>query len=354
MGKMITFSFLSSLFWLSRIRVSGFSNSILCNEAISTRLNGIAEWRDFPSGITFDGDNHDEAYDILNYGSSARRVPVVCVTPGQAVLQGEKKYIQFHSNDELRIFQQAFDRNHGIFALGVIISEHVEKEESDEIVMSKLQLMEIKDYNMNLGVDFGIFCTAQAVGKATLLSLLSSEQHSSGDEEKAANDSLIAICEERFDRQETHFTIEDANEIAKSVLQLMTQLSDTEQENSDDTLSNNHDVRILRDVNNSEEEDYDDYEDTRYCRFAHAYLESLDSDSHGYISNEPMEEGMLSWKEMNAISWAAFSSDLIPSEEGTMRLHAFDQDRVIDRLKLASYWLADILEEVKQKSSSRK
>jgi hypothetical protein len=307
--------------------------------------------------MTFDGDDYDEAGDFLNYGPAARRVPVVCVTPEQAVLHGEKKYFQFHSNNELRLFQRALDQNHGIFALGIIIRQD---EDGDDVMMSKLQLMEIKEHNMNLGVDFGIFCTAQAVARASLLSLLADKSDSSADERDAAKEPLMAICEERFDDQETYYNMEDANEMARSVLEVMVKLSDTEQDRVDSDLNIEHDVTILYDVNNDhgnsnsdQEEDLDDVEETRKDRFAHAYLESLDSDSQGYISNTPLKEGMLSWKQMNAISWAAFSSAVIPSEDETMRLHAFDQDRVTDRLKLASYWLSDICEEVEQESKLR-
>ena len=342
MVSVTTLTLLSSLAVLRGIDVSGFSNSFVYNGPTSTQLNGIAEWRDLPSGVTHDDEDRDEAGDLLKYGASARRVPVVSVTPEQAVLQGEKKYFQFHSNDELRLFQQALDHNHGIFALGLIIRQD---EDGDDVMMRKLQLMEVKEYNMNLGVDFGIFCTAQAVGRATVLSLLNSVPQSSVDGNDAGKEPLIAICEEYFDYPEAHYSMEDANEMARNVLKLMSELSDKEQD-----LNDKHDVKILYDINSDREEDLDDDEETRKDRFEHAYIESLESDSHGYISSAPLEKGILSWKEMNAISWAAFSSAFIPSEDETMRLHAFDQNRITDRLKLASYWLSDIVEEVEQES----
>lgn len=348
---MTSLTLISSLLLLNcAIGVSGFSNTFVSSGSASTRLHGIAEWRDLPSGMTFDGDDHDEADELLNYGASARRVPVVCTTPEQAVLQGEKKYFQFHSSDELRLFQRALDRNHGIFALGVIFKQD---EDGDDVMMSKLQLMEIKDYNMNLGVDFGIFCTAQAVGRASLLSLLDKNLGSSDDESDTVEEPLIAICEERFEDQDPYYSMDDANEMAKSVLEVMSKLSDKEQDSIRSDSSNNHDVKILYDVNNDQEEDNSGQEETRADRFAHAYLEAFESDSNGYISSGPLKEGMLSWKEMNAISWAAFSAALIPYEDETMRLHAFDQTRITDRLKLASYWLSDIVAEVEQESNSR-
>ncbi len=344
---MISRALLSLLFTaVSAIGVSGFANTALSRRASQNGLNGISEWRDFPSGITFDGDNHDEADDMSNYGTSARRVPVVCVQPEEGALQGEKKYFQFHSNDELRLFQQALDRNHGIFALGIIISSD---EDEEDVLMSKLQLMEIKEYNMNLGVDFGIFCTAQAVGRATLLSLIGKNEQPV-EENGSVKESLIAICKERFDDEETYYSVEEANEMAREVLQVVAKLSEKEQY----ALENDHDVKILYDINGDADDDHDDEEEeTRANRFAHAYMASLEADSHGYISSAPLGEAMLSWKEMNAISWAAFSSAETLSDDKSMRLHAFDHDRLTDRLKLASYWLSDIMEEVEQGSNSR-
>ncbi len=353
------YSFLS-VFLLCALGAFGFSNSPSCNRGLSTRLHGIAEWRDFPSGITLDGENQGKPHDELKYGPSARRVPVVVVPHDQAVLQGEKKYFHFLSNDELRIFQQALDRNHGIFALGVLISED---NEDDDVIMNKLQLMEIKEYNMDLGVDFGIFCTAQAVGKAKLLSVMGSNDESFAEEKESSNQQLIAICEEHFDDHETYYSFEESNQMARDVLQIVKKLSEKEeQERRENASGNEHGVKILFDINEvnnedteTEEEEVDEEEEqSRGDRFTLAYLEVLESDSHGYISNVSQErEGLLSWKEMNAISWAAFSSDLISSEEASMRLHAFDQDRITDRLKLASYWLADIFEGVEYGSNSR-
>lgn len=302
--------------------------------------------------MTYDGDNHDEADELWNYSTSARRVPVMNVTPDQVVLQGEKKYFQFQSDDELRLFQRALDRNHGIFGLGVIIRED---DDGDDVMMNKIQLMEITEYNMNLGVDFGIFCTAQAVGRASILNLLdNNESGTSVDERNSIEEPLIAICEEHFDNQEAYFSMEDTNQMARSVVEVIANLSDKEQDVIRKECSDGHDVEILHVVDDDKEDDYDDYEETRKDRFVQAFINSMEADSQGYISNSPpTREGVLSWKEMNAISWAAFSSALTPSEDEMYRLHAMDQDTITDRLKLATYWLSDVVQEVEQKFSSR-
>jgi len=355
--SMAPLSFLSYLILLSSGKsASGFTSNPGCNghcrpvlKSASTQLFGITEWRDLPSGMTYNGDEHDEAADTLKYGTSARRVPVMQISPDEIVLPGEKKYVQFHSDDELRLFQRALDRNHGIFAMGAIIGED---EDGDDIMMSKIQLMEIKEYNMDLGGNFGIFCTAQAVGRATLFAVLNDKLGTSVDGLNVIAEPLIAICEEHFDHQESYYSMEDANEMAKGVLEIVANLSNKEEECTKKGRNNVHDGKIIHGVDN-EGEDCDDFEDTRKDRFAQAFFDSLESDSHGYISKSPTGDGMLSWKEMNAISWGAFCTSLNPSEDETYRLHALDQDRITDRLKLATYWLSDVVQEVEQESNLR-
>eukprot|EP00536_Pseudo-nitzschia_multiseries_P007671 jgi/Psemu1/305116/fgenesh1_kg.182_\ len=204
---------------------------------------------------------------------------------------------------------------------------------------------------MDVGNDLGIFCTAQAVGRAKLFTVLDDELGTSVDGCNVIKEPLIAICEEQFDHQESYFSIEDANQMARSVLKIITNLSDKEQEQADVEQA----VRMidLGDEEDNEDDDYDNDGETRKNRFARAFRDSLDSDYSGYVTNSHTREGMLSWREVNAISWAAFCTSLNPSEDETYRLHALDQDRITDRLKLATYWLSDVVQEVEQESNSR-
>lgn len=317
----------------------------------STRRFGISEWRDMPSGM-YSGDENNVSIDVMKYGPSVRLVPVLRIASDEVVLPGERKYFQFQSDVELRLFQRALDRNHGIFALGAIIRED---EHGDDVMMDKIQLMEIKQYNMNVGNDFGIFCTAQAVGRAKLFSVIDDKLGTSVDGCKVVKEPLIAICEEHFDIQESYYSMEDAHDMAKGVLEIISNLSNKEQEIGIGGISSDHDVKIIHAVDNEEEddEDYSDNEETRKDRFAQAYLESFESDSQGYITNFSNSERIMSWKEMNAISWAAFATSENLSEDEAYRLYAFDQDRITDRLKLATYWLSDVFQETEQGSNLR-
>jgi len=322
---------------------SGIGNNNCVLKTSSTRLHGIAEWRDLPSAL-------DDVND--DYGTSmARRVPVLCLPPDQLVLQGEKKYFQFTTKHQLRLFQKALDCNHGVFALGILIdTDDIE----NDVVMSKLQLMEIQEYrNMNLDIDFGVFCQAQAVGRASLLSLV--EDENNGKSDVSNDEPLMAICEERADHQETHFSLQDANEIAKDVLQQMSKLSNEEASQHMASSEKYYFAAPLHEKEDEDAEENDNDEETRKDRFAQVYLDALESDSSGYLVSKEDQQSPappLSWKEIKAISWAAFSSSSMVSEDETMRIHAFDQDRTIDRLKLASYWLSDIVKEVQESNSA--
>ena len=54
------------------------------------------------------------------------------------------------------------------------------------------------------------------------------------------------------------------------------------------------------------------------------------------------------WDELDAISWAAFSTSESLSLDEVYRLAALDNDCLTNRLQLATYWLSDVLQDVKQ------
>jgi hypothetical protein len=81
-------------------------------------------------------------------------------------------------------------------------------------------------------------------------------------------------------------------------------------------------------------------------RFDEAYQAALEADNQGYLLPSPSEEEGRSWRELNAISWAAFSTSSSPKDDATYRLSALDMDNITNRLKLAMYWLSDIRAEI--------
>lgn len=93
-----------------------------------------------------------------------------------------------------------------------------------------------------------------------------------------------------------------------------------------------------------DEDDQDDDIDDAVCvdrheRFRQAYETALATDTQGYRVTD--DTGDRSAQELTAVSWAAFCSDLLPSEESTFRIQALDSDKLFERLKLASQMLRE-------------
>jgi hypothetical protein len=297
-------------------------------------LFGITEWRDLPTTVGARGgvEQVDPYPCVLSAdGAPIRRVPLMLVKSDEVVLQGEKKCFQFTRDDELRIFQRAVDYNHGIFGLGLVSEDH-------DGILERFLLMEIVDFKMDdLGIDYGIFCEAQVVGRATLDAFdtkVGAGAPADGDKEP-----VTAICAEYFDQQEERYGLDDAIEMASHVVHVIAELSDREEAEG-----------------RGEGHDEDDEEnETRICRFRRAIRAAHESDCQGYVgstSSPPRSETTVaktwSWKDVNAISWAAFSSSLTPQMDETYRLHAMDMQLVTNRLQLATFWLSDVLAKAEQ------
>jgi hypothetical protein len=269
--------------------------------------------------------------------SFARQVPLLLVDSNQVVLQGETKYFYWNRDDEVRLFQQALDRNERIFGLGFVRKED---DDDEEILLDKIALMEILDYNL-MGGDYGIFCSAKVVGRGNILQ---PEVGSQCDDENDDKTPFTAICAEYLDRSES-VSLSEANKMANAVEQLITDISIAERHQSSSR-------GFLRD----EEDDDDDGTATRLDGFRAAYREALASDSNGYFlssrdhhapSSTSRHLGR-SWRELNAISWAAYSTSSSLVQDDIYRLSALDIDLLTNRLRFATYWLSDVLLEVEQ------
>ena len=96
------------------------------------------------------------------------------------------------------------------------------------------------------------------------------------------------------------------------------------------------------DDDDDDDEDDDDESDvllSRVSRFRKAYDTALATDTQGYRVTD--DTGERSAQELTAISWAAFCTDLLPSEDSTYRIQALDSDQLFERLKLASKMLRE-------------
>lgn len=87
-----------------------------------------------------------------------------------------------------------------------------------------------------------------------------------------------------------------------------------------------------------DDDDEDDYAD-RLSRYRQAYEIALSTDTQGYRVTDHCTGR--SARELTAISWAAFCTDILSNEESTYRIQALDSDNLFERLKLASQMLRE-------------
>jgi hypothetical protein len=305
----------------------------------SSRLFGISQWRDQAladlSSSTLTRSSREWSRD-RERNEAIRQLPIHLVNSNKVALQGETLYFQFTRDDEVRLFQQAIDCHQGVFGLGF-------HSMADGIFYDKISLVEIKDYNM-MGDEFGIFLTVQVVGCAMILE---TQVHPGGSSSSKDNDSskqpVMALCSEILNRQE-RVPLQEASEMGQALEKLIAEVCNAENESC---------------IIFGEDED-------RWARYRDAYHRALESDALGYtysaldndargsslVSDSSSSDGEktphYSWKELNAISWAAFSSSEFLQQEATYRLAALDNDCMTNRLLLATYWLSDVLQDVKQ------
>lgn len=78
-----------------------------------------------------------------------------------------------------------------------------------------------------------------------------------------------------------------------------------------------------------------------------AYHTALETDSQGYTV--PTRDVDRSAKELTAISWAAFCTELLAEDDATFRIQALDADDLFERLKLGSYLLRQKKETLRER-----
>lgn len=79
----------------------------------------------------------------------------------------------------------------------------------------------------------------------------------------------------------------------------------------------------------------------RRGRFKQAYGIALSTDNQGYTMGQGAVAVDRSPQELTAISWAAFCTDIMATEDAAFRIQALDCDNLFDRLKLAAHMLKE-------------
>lgn len=279
-----------------------------------TSLYGIQEWRDEARRNS----QADESNDDDDDGEVVGSVPIHLVDSSKVALQGERVYLQFTEDDEVRLFQQAVDFHHGVFGLGFLYKSYGEDGTENEHMYDTISLLEIQDFNL-MGDEFGIFLVAQVVGRALILHTNASVL--------APEEPLKAVCEEIYNREEIK-TLQQATEMGQNVVSLIGEVCQVERQ---------HRMR-LKDINDLDEEE------SRMDRFNEAARQALQSQKQ----QGAFQDGASEWDKLDAISWAAFSTSECLSNDTAYRLAALDNHCLTNRLQLATFWLTDVLADIKQ------
>jgi hypothetical protein len=90
-----------------------------------------------------------------------------------------------------------------------------------------------------------------------------------------------------------------------------------------------------------EEDDENVGELDRRRRFRQAYQVAMDTDTQGYFLPQQQDSHDRTPRELTAISWAAFCTELLAEDDATFRIQALDSESLLDRLKLASHMLQE-------------
>ena len=307
-------------------------------DSCSWSLFGISEWRDLDFGLP-GKDGH--------FGLNTAPPKSVCMLPfpyQEVLLQGETKQLRLYEDRFIKLFQDVMDNHEGVVAMGLL---------ADSGIIQTVPLCEVEASNTMEG--FGIFVTIRVVGRAQLLEITQQEPY------------LRAVCMEITD--EIPPNLELPNMVANNIEHSMELLSGMEQrlnqarknkEIEDEEMDRRIALAKLEDrfymeddhddeEENDEDDDHDEEDDhdddakalmDRQGRFKKAYDIALSTDTQGYRVTD--DTGDRTAQQLTAISWAAFCTDLLPSEESTYRIQALDSDNLFERLKLASQMLREL------------
>ena len=308
------------------------------------RLQGLAEWRNLELVVHNDIHTHNknnneekESAGGLLYNASLsssssssnflRPVTILQREAKEVVLPGEEKYLQFVGEYEANLFQTALDKHHGIFGIGLLLDDDDDddddepkrelqrrKDDNDNSawMYSTIPLLEIEESLTIPGrSELGIFCKARVVGRGKVHQVFSVPEQ--------PFQATVYEAKDDFEQND----IIRANQAASGVELL---------------------IKAISYHPSSKRWGDDEDERRRIDRFLEAYEASLDSDQQTYrILSTDLNIEQRSWRELRAISWAAYAIDDEPNHEDIhVRLAALHHDDISERLDAARRWLTGV------------
>jgi Lon protease-like protein len=292
----------------------------------STGLNDITEWRDLV--FDFPGTGDDRRLGV-EQGAPPKEICLLPFPFSEVLLQGETKQLRLYEERFMDLFEDCMANHCGVVGMGLLAKSGI---------IQTIPLCEIEAYN-RMGEGFGIFVTIRVVSRAKLVDLTQQEPY------------IKAVCTECVDEIPPNLDV--PNLVASQIENFMLLLSSmefqlakaTEKSGNDDEEDEemqrrinvaNLDDRFFND--DEDEEDENERELDRRGRFNRAYQIALATDTNGYFlpKQDTVERTP---KELTAISWASFCTEILEEEDATFRIQALDCESLLDRLKLASHML---------------
>jgi Lon protease-like protein len=353
----------------------------------TTRLRGISEWRDRAYRYPGTGDDRRLGRE---QGAPPREVCVLPFPYEDVLLQGETKQLRLYEDRFVKLFEACLKDHGGVLAMGLLAG-------GGSGIVQTAPLCEIEDYNAMLGGGFGVFVTIRAVSRARILEitqeepfiravcaevadkippnlelpnlvaaniedlilLLSSMEHrlaqaGRGDGEGGADDDANKPQSSPLDEEEREMQRRIAiARLVRSTGQKRLAVASSPALTQPSFLFLRQEDRFYADED--EEEDDEEADEPRPFdrrdRFRKAYQVALSTDAQGYHAVKPGGDATVdrSPRELAAVSWAAFCTEILPDADAQHRILALDYENLFDRLKLALSVLRQKKEKLKER-----
>lgn len=325
----------------------------------TTRLHDISEWRD----LLFEVPHQLQEKVLEDYQEGPLRQ--VCILPfplEDTLLIGETKELCLYEERFHNLFEKSIEEHGSMVAMGMLAPPAG--------ILQTIALCEIESYRVMEGnngfTNKSILATIRVVGRGCLIAL---------DEDEERSDYLKGWITELYDDTSSEKRTADsnafkmANELARkleidleAIIRLESKVSDMEymDPNSKEGISDTAmkiraleaEIDAIDDEESNETEEDDDDEindiDSRRSKFLESYRDAFAADCQGYkfcsLQNDASQR---SFKELTAISWAYFCSELNNSDILSYRLRALEITNLCQRLSLARSMMKELRSELR-------
>lgn len=340
---------------------AGLRSSFKAQYRTNTHLQDISEWRD----LLFEVPPELKERNFEDYQEGPIRQ--VCILPfplEDTLLIGETKELCLYEERFHNLFEKSTKDHAYIVAMGMLAPPAG--------ILQTVALCEIESYRIiegnNSFTNKNILATIRVVGRGCLIAL----DDGGEDTTDYLKGWITELCDDTSSekRNVSSDTWKNANDLAKkleieleAVIRLESKVSEMEymDPNSKEGISDiamrirtlEAELDSLDDEDCDRVEEDDDEEaydiDSRKGKFLESYRDAYSTDCQGYkISSSPSNPSDRSLKELTALSWAYFCSELNNSDIVSYRLRALEITNLCERLSLARSMLKELRAELRE------